>query len=76
MSEVSLYRPGTNNAHFNLAERCRARREHKKTVQQLLPERPGHSLALIALQGYLARKKAPTPLGPPEVPRHRPTVGS
>ena len=29
-----------------------------------------------SLQGYLAHKKTPTPLGPPKDPRHRPTVGS
>ena len=29
-----------------------------------------------SLQGYLAHKKMPTPLGPPYDPRHRPTVGS
>jgi hypothetical protein len=28
------------------------------------------------VQGYLAHEKTPTPLGPPEDPRHRPTVGS
>ena len=28
------------------------------------------------LQGYLAHRKTPTPLGPPWDPRHRPTVGS
>ena len=28
------------------------------------------------LQGYLAHKKTPTPLGSPEVPRHKATVGS
>ena len=28
------------------------------------------------LQGYLAYKKTPTPLGPPQDPRHRPTAGS
>ena len=27
-------------------------------------------------QGYLAHKKTPIPLGPPEDPRHRPTVES
>ena len=27
------------------------------------------------LQGYLAHKKPPPPLGPPEGPRHKPTVG-
>jgi len=26
---------------------------------------------VVALQGYLAHKKTPTPLGPPEDPRHR-----
>ena len=30
----------------------------------------------VHLQGYLAHKKMPTPLGPPTDPRHRPTVGS
>ena len=29
-----------------------------------------------ALQGYLAHKKQPPPLGPPQEPRHGPTVGS
>ena len=29
----------------------------------------------VSLQGYLARKKTPTLLGPPQHPRHRPTVG-
>ena len=28
------------------------------------------------VQGNLARKKTPTPLGPPQDPRHRPTEGS
>jgi len=31
---------------------------------------------LELVQGYLAHKKTPNPLGPPEGPRHRPTVGS
>ena len=30
----------------------------------------------LDLQGYLAHGTTPTPLGPPEVPRHRTTVGS
>jgi len=30
----------------------------------------------VALQGYLAHKKTPTPLGHPKDPRHRLTVGS
>ena len=30
----------------------------------------------LAVQGYLAHKKTPTPPGPPYDPRHRPTVGS
>jgi len=29
-----------------------------------------------AVQGYLAHKKQPPPLGPPYVPRHSPSVGS
>ena len=29
-----------------------------------------------ALQGYLAHRKTPTPRGPLEDPRYRPTVGS
>ena len=29
-----------------------------------------------AIQGYLAHKKPPPPLGPPQGPGHRPTVGS
>jgi hypothetical protein len=34
-------------------------------------------LTLLRLvQGYLAHKKTPTPLGPPEDPRHMPAVGS
>ena len=28
------------------------------------------------VQGYLAHKKTPTPLGPPQDPWYRPTVGS
>ena len=28
------------------------------------------------LQGYFAHKKTPNPLGPPQDPRHMPTVGS
>ena len=28
------------------------------------------------IQGYLAHKKTPTPLGPPQDPMHSPTVGS
>ena len=30
----------------------------------------------VSAQGYLAHTKTPTPLGPPQDPRHRPTVGS
>ena len=33
-------------------------------------------LGFTGIQGYLAHKKTPTPLGPPQDPRHRPTVGS
>ena len=31
---------------------------------------------VVFLQRYLAHKKSSTPLGSPEDPRHRPTVGS
>ena len=30
----------------------------------------------VSVQGYLAHKRTPTPLGPSYDPRHRPTVGS
>ena len=30
----------------------------------------------LGVQGYLAHKKTPTPLGPPQDPRQRPTEGS
>jgi len=30
----------------------------------------------VVVQGYLAHKKTPPPLGPPKGPRHSPTVGS
>ena len=36
----------------------------------------GGNRSLKNVQGYLAHKKTPTPLGPPQDPRHRPTVGS
>ena len=36
----------------------------------------GHEQGESCLQGYLAHKKKPTPLGPPYDPRHGPTVGS
>jgi hypothetical protein len=32
-------------------------------------------LNINGVQGYLAHQKLPIPLGPPEDPRHRPTVG-
>ena len=32
--------------------------------------------ACLDLQGYLAHKKTPTPLEPPQNPRHGPAVGS
>ena len=32
--------------------------------------------SLRCLQGYLAHKKTPTPVGPPWAHRHRPAVGS
>jgi len=33
-------------------------------------------LVKFRLQGYLAHRKTPTPLGPPLDPRHMPTIGS
>ena len=40
-------------------------------------QRFGPTLAgLGTLQGYLAHKKTHPPLGPPEAPEHRPTVGA
>ena len=33
-------------------------------------------LGRARVQGYLAHKETLTPLGPPQDPRHRPTVGS
>jgi len=41
-----------------------------------LPGGPTHITNRHPLQGYLAHKKTPNPLGPPEGPRHSPTVGS
>ena len=44
---------------------------------QKLAGRGGGELSLAqGLQGYLAHKKTPHPLGPPQDPRHRLTVGS
>jgi len=42
-----------------------------RTIPGLLDRKVHH-----AVQGYLAHTKPPPPLGPPEGPRHRPTVGS
>ena len=33
-------------------------------------------VGILALQGYLDHKKQRPPLGPPQGPRHQPTVGS
>ena len=38
--------------------------------------RRGKERTIRTLQGYLAHKKQPNPLGPPSGPSHRPTVGS
>ena len=38
--------------------------------------RPSLREKVERLQGYLAHKKTPNPLGPPQVPRHRDAVGS
>ena len=43
------------------------------TLEPLLPS---EVYCGFYLQGYLAHEKSPTPLGPPEDPRHRPTVGT
>jgi hypothetical protein len=32
--------------------------------------------SMYYVQGYLAHKKTSTPLGPPQDPRHRPSLGS
>ena len=60
-------------------------------LQGLLPERDGQNLVLTVLcvpssldvcaeyarlQGYLAHKKTPLPLGPPYDPKYSPTIGS
>ena len=37
---------------------------------------PGVLKPWCSVQGYLAHKKTPTPLGPPWGSRHHPTVGS
>ena len=45
-----------------------------------VPVRPnsktGGAPPRLPFQGYLTHKKTPTPLGPPQDPRHMPTVGS
>ena len=49
---------------FSLAETSADLRDHRS---EMISDQ---------IQGYLAHKKTPTPLGPPQDPRHRPTVGS
>jgi hypothetical protein len=43
--------------------------------QERCPAPQGSSLC-SQIQGYLAEKKTPRPLGPPQEPRHGPTEGS
>ena len=55
---------------------CVRERERESSRKQVLSFGHGHDVALgEALEVHLA-KKQPSPLGPPEGPRHSPTVGS
>ena len=47
---------------------------YKRGTPVLHPRAPAAPAADV--QGYLTVKKPPTPLGPPEEPRHGPTVGA
>ena len=42
--------------------------------RQLEQSPPTRVSSMAGVQGYLAHQKTPTPLGPPEDPRHRPTI--
>ena len=46
------------------------------TQPQSLNTAPGGHATLAAVQGYLAHKELPCPLGLPQGPRHSPTVGA
>jgi hypothetical protein len=50
--------------------------ERGKAVRVLFHEVMDSKSVVGILQGYLAHKKTPIPLGLPQNPRHRPTVGS
>ena len=72
MSEVPLYtRPRCLEKGPWTAYSSRQDNEHLPGPLQG-PRRRPHRI----LQGYLAHKKTPTPLGPPKDPEHGPTVGS
>jgi hypothetical protein len=51
-------------------------RDHDGTCRTGPVRQRSLALASNGLQGYLALKKTPTTLGPPEGPRHGPTIGS
>ena len=64
--------PPTRTIHnylYSLSRRLGLSREDER-----VPAPPAFHLAY--LEGYLAHKKPPTPLGPPQGPRRGPTVGS
>jgi len=54
--------------------------EHEPTSDHYnLPKRMNWralEITSMSIQGYLAHMNTPTPLGPPEDPRHRPTIES
>jgi len=52
------------------AEECRIEQSRAEPNQNVPKEK------VLQVQGYLAHKKAPNPLGSPEGPRHRPSAGS
>jgi len=58
----------------------RAVSHERGTPVHVLVSRFGRASACEAqrvhVKGYLAHETTPTPLGPPQDPRHRPTVGS
>ena len=55
-----------------LLERCRVKTLQGQSMMEPKTA-PEHD---ATLQGYLARKKQPSPLGPPYDPKYSPTVGS
>jgi len=61
--KVDVRLPGKENSNFHGARPPEGR---SRSATALAP----------AVQGYLAHKKLPPPLGPPYGPRQRPTVGA